>query len=226
MEEATTLDRFTGARGEVVLRQRGRGDDAVYELIVNGTFAMDSTETSIERRLAQLAYARAPAGGTILIGGLGLGYTAEEALSLPASRIVVVELEAGLVDWARTGRTPLLARLAAEPRVQLVAGDVVDVLSGSPSGSFDAIALDVDNGPDFLIHADNASVYSPGFLELAHRRLAPGGRLAIWAQGPAPDLMRTLAAIDQSARQHLFEVQRGRRRFSYAICTLDRPRSD
>ena len=217
-----TLARSTGPHGEVVLRRRGHGDEAVEELIVNGAFAMDSSETSSERRLASLAYDLGPPGGRLLVGGLGLGYTAHEALNLPLARIEVVEREPALVQWARAGVTPILARVAADPRVRLVVADVAEVLRATPPGAWDAIALDVDNGPDFLIHQTNASLYSPDLLRTAHERLTPGGRLAIWCQGPAPALVSTLAALDGSAHQHLFHVGRGERRFSYAICTVDR----
>jgi spermidine synthase len=223
MDELVTLARDIGSRGEVVLRRRGRGDHAVDELIVNGAFAMDSAETSSERRLARLAYELGPVGGRMLVGGLGLGYTALEALEASVGRLEVVELEGLLVRWARQGLTPALSRVATDPRVNLVVGDVAEVLARSAEGSFDAVALDVDNGPDFLIHAENASLYTPEFLSLAFSRLAPGGRLAIWCQGPAPELLRSLTTIASTAYQHLYNVQRGRRRFSYAIYTLDRP---
>ena len=222
MEELTTLGRCLGLRGDVVLQRRGTGDDAVYELIVNGTFAMDSSETSSERQLARLAYDLGPDGGRMLVGGLGLGYTAYEASALSVGQVVVVELEAGLVRWAFEGLTPVWANLARDPRVHLVTGDVAEVLAEAAPGSFDAIALDIDNGPDFLIHHENASVYTPEFLRLARQRLTPGGRLAIWCQGPSPELFGTLRAISPHVRENLFTVQRGRRRFSYAIYTLDR----
>jgi spermidine synthase len=206
----------------VVLQRRGIGDDAVHELIVNGTFAMDSSETSSERQLARLAYDLGPDGGRMLVGGLGLGYTAYEASALSVGQVVVVELEAGLVRWAVEGLTPIFANLARDPRVHLVTGDVAEVLAEAAPGSFDAIALDIDNGPDFLIHHENASVYTPAFLRLAYERLAPGGRLAIWCQGPAPELLTALRSLGARPQQHLYNVQRGRRRFSYAIYTLDR----
>jgi spermidine synthase len=222
MDELQLLARTTGPRGEVALRRRGHGDDAVDELIVNGAFAMDSAETSSERNLAHLAWGHSGQGGRMLIGGLGLGYTAHEALSLPVNRIDVVEIEGALVQWARDGATQILSRVAADPRVTLLVSDVAAVLAEAEAGAYQAIALDVDNGPDFLIHAQNASLYTPDLLQRAHSRLAPGGRLAIWCQGPSPELMAILSSIAPTARQHSYQVQRGERRFAYVICTLDR----
>lgn len=183
---------------------------------------MDSTETSSERELAHLALAPARPRGRLLIGGLGLGYTAYAALELPVGRIDVVELEPALVQWAHDGLTPVLAELGAEPRVRLLVGDIATTVT-EPGLPWDAIILDVDNGPDFLIHAENASLYGLPLLSSAYGRLAPGGRLAVWCQGPSPTLMGTLTAIAPTAREHIYKVVRGARGFSYAIYTLDRP---
>jgi spermidine synthase len=226
MDGVITVARADGPRGEVVLRRRGIGDDAVDELIVNGAFAMDSAETTSERTLANLAYEFGPVGGRMLIGGLGLGYTVHEALNLPVGRVDVVEVEECLVRWCRQGLTPVWARLATEPRVHLKVADVAAVLlrrRGELAGPWDAIALDVDNGPDFLIHPENTSLYTPDLLRQAYDRLTPGGRLAIWCQAPSPSLLANLTEIASTAAQHVFKVERGDRRLSYAVCTLDRP---
>lgn len=230
--DPVVLARATGPQGEVVLRQRGDVGEAVHELIVNGAFAMDSVDTSSERELARLAFPVGSAHRTLLIGGLGLGYTAAEALHLGAERIDVVEREPALVEWARLGLTPTLSQVAADPRTRLVVGDIADVLlRRRPSAVdparepalWDAILLDVDNGPDFLIHSDNAALYTAELLGTAYGRLAPRGRLAIWCQGPAPALLDTLRRISATAHEHHFTVSRGDRSFSYAIYTLDRP---
>ena len=228
-DEPVTLGRVETPRGEVVLRRRGAGADAVEELIVNGAFAMDSTETHSERELGRIA-AGAP---HVLVGGLGLGYTVtailDEAdrLGLAVS-VDVVELEPALVAWAREGRTPTLTRVAADPRVRLHVGDVATVLAGlrnGPAGPWDAILLDVDNGPDFLIHAQNDALYAEPGLRFAYARLAPAGVLAIWCQAPSLPLLEALRRVDPSAEETRHTVEREGRRFTYAIATVRRPPS-
>ncbi|HEY0238075.1 MAG TPA: hypothetical protein VGC37_05480 [Friedmanniella sp.] len=220
--EPVTLGRTTTPRGEVVLRRRGDVD----ELIVDGTFAMDSTETSSERELGRLA-----AGARrVLIGGLGLGYTVaavlDEADAGPhAVAVDVVELEPVLIAWARAGRTGTLARAAGDPRVRLHAADVASVLAGEtgPVGPWDAILLDVDNGPDFLIHPQNHALYAEPGLSDAYARLAPGGVLAIWCQAPSALLLDALQRVHPSAREARHTVRREGRTFVYAIDTVRRP---
>jgi spermidine synthase len=226
VDELKTLARSSGSQGEVVLRRREHEDGFVDELIVNGTFAMDSAETSSEEDLAELVLEHAAEGARVLIGGLGLGYTARATLARHVGAVEVVELEEALVHWARQGVTANLTRVATDPRCTLLVGDIADVLTGShatASGPWDAIALDVDNGPDFLIHQRNEALYAPGLLARAYERLAPGGRLAIWCQGRSPALLDSLSRISPSATQHLFQVCRGQRSFAYAIYTVDRP---
>ena len=114
METLDTLARHLGPRGEVVLRRRrGAGAD-VEELIVNGVFAMDSTDTWTERKLAEIALAgRRP--HRVLVGGLGLGYTAAELLAADVEHLDVVEIEGCLVAWAYAGLTLTLGAVAARP---------------------------------------------------------------------------------------------------------------
>ena len=246
MEIVETLGRRAGPRGEVVLRRRSGSGPVVEELIVNGAFAMDSSETFSERTLGALAVEAATSTTTgrprLLVGGLGLGYTVSEILAVadktePEVHVDVVEIEACLIDWSRAAVTPTLAAVAADPRVHLHAADIRSVLNRSraveyrnaeaelrthPFGPWDAIVLDVDNGPDFLIHGANHALYVEPGLSAAYEQLAPGGTLAIWCQGQSAPLLDALRRIAPSARENLFDVTRGERRFAYAIYTASR----
>jgi len=219
-----TIARHTGPRGEVVLRRRGSGDDAVDELIVNGAFAMDSAETGSEQALAALAWP----GATVLVGGLGLGFTVTALLDGRVRSVDVVEIEDALVEWAYEGATAQLGHVARDPRVRLWVGDVRAALTepgsrAQPTGPWDAILLDVDNGPDFLIHADNAALYGSAALRSAYGRLAPGGVLAMWCQGAHAGLWAELRALSPTAREERHVVRRGRHRIAYVIYSVRLP---
>lgn len=225
MSDVQTIARSDADGFDVALRRRTTGRRIVDELIVNGAFAMDSTETSSERALAD-AFGLNP--GRVLVGGLGLGYTTERLLELGATQVDVVELSGALLTWAREGKTELLGRLAKDPRVRLHHGDIADVLGQQPAipglfGPWDAIALDVDNGPDSLIHHENARVYTPAALHSAMAHLEPGGKIAIWAQGASNQLFYDLSSMDPRTTERLVPVKRGRREIDYAIYVARKP---
>jgi spermidine synthase len=225
METIQTIARHAGPRGEVVLRRRLGAGTPVEELIINGAFAMDSSEGSSERLLGELAL---PSGRArrVLVAGLGLGYTVAAISAKDVDVIDVVEIEQCLIAWADQGLTAILAAVSSDPRVRLHAADVRRVLAGLSdelAGPWDAIVLDVDNGPDFLIHEGNRALYAEAGLRAAYSRLTPAGTLAIWCQSAAPDLRAILERIAPSAREHIVEVTRGERSFQYAIYTVSGP---
>lgn len=208
MDERVVL----GRSDSVCLARRGD----VHELIVNGAFAMDSVEVTSELELARQLGTRP---GRVLVGGLGLGFTTAELLRHGASEIVVVELSGDLVGWAREGLTPQLGDVAHDPRVTLVIGDVTDALSGQVpqvQGPFDAILLDVDNGPSFLIHEHNGALYAERFLSYALGLLRPGGTLGVWCEEASPELAQTLAALGPT-REVIVPVEREDRQLHYAL---------
>lgn len=222
--EATTLARAATTRGEVVLRRRG----TVLELIVDGVFTMDTVDTSTEVALAERALARHPAPHRVLVGGLGLGMTTRALLTDPrVGRVDVVELAAPLVGWARGGSVPELAGLEGE-RCSLHVADVLDVLAGRcpPTGPWDLVLLDVDNGPDFLVHAGNAPLYEPAGLAAARAALRAGGLLVVWSSHVAPTLRAALeqvAAPGEVVDEEVLEVRREGRSFHYALYSLALP---
>jgi spermidine synthase len=228
MDSTEILARHQGPRGEVVLRRRLADAGSVDELIINGAFAMDSSESSTERLLAELAL---PSGRAhrVLVGGLGLGYTVAALLALDVDAIDVVEIEPCLIDWAYQGLTPSLAAVASNLRIHLHAADIRRVFDSAIdglAGPWDAIVLDVDNGPDFLIHRHNSALYTNQGLQAAYAQLAPGGTLAIWSQGPTPSLCSALEHIAPPVSEHVIDVSRGGRSFPYAIYTVcNRPHS-
>ncbi len=206
------IARGDGVLGEVALRRRGD----VYELIVNGVFLMDTAETSTEERLAETVLDRHATPRRILVGGLGLGFTTAALLRDPrVERIDVVEIEPLLVDWLRSGLVPEVAELLRDPRVHVHVSDIRDVLGNG--ASYDAILLDVDNGPDFLVSDRNASLYGPAALATAAAALAPAGMLAVWSSHRSPRLLDALATACGQCAEIPVEVVRDGRPLSYYL---------
>lgn len=165
-------------------------DDGSLELRVNGIFVMDDVETSSERALARSVLG---AGARdVLVGGLGLGFTARELLTDPSVHVIVAEIHSEIADWMRDG-TIAGADLLEDSRFELRIGDVQEIVPSVPAASLDAILLDVDNGPDFLVYADNAGVYRSEFIQLCASRLRAAGHLSLWSQADSAPLRTVLA---------------------------------
>jgi spermidine synthase len=189
--------RARSPRGEVVLRER-RADDGpvVLELRVNGVFVMDTRETGSERALASLALAAVERPRHVLIGGLGLGFTAREVLAdRRVRRVVVIELEDALVDWMRDGTIASGPALLADERLTVVPGDIRELVDEITTTAYDLVLLDVDNGPGYLVHQENAEVYRTPFLARMRDLLRPGGAVAVWAANEAPELEQALRDV-------------------------------
>lgn len=225
MEQPTTVElaREDTAHGEVALRRRGE----VLELVVNGAFAMDTVDTTSEVALARRALATHGGPLRVLVGGLGLGFTARAVLADPrVERLDVVELAEPLVRWARAGLVPELAGLEQDGRCRLWAADVADVIARrtAPAGLWDLILLDVDNGPGFLVHEHNASLYAPAGLAAARDALEPGGVLVIWSSHRAPELLSSLERVGpERASETVLAVHRDGHHLDYALYALSRP---
>lgn len=165
----------------------------MLELRANGLFVMDTAETGSEQALARTALARVDHPGTVLVGGLGLGFTLRAVLADPrVRRCTVVEIEPALVTWMRDGTVSHGPALLADDRVEVVVEDIADHLRGAPATAYDLVLLDVDNGPANLVHAANADLYRPPLL--AELRRVCRGTAVIWSAARSPGLHAALAA--------------------------------
>lgn len=199
------MDRVGTPRGELVLRQDG---DA-YEIIGNGTFLMDTRDGRSERLLVRAALDGLPAGARVLIGGLGVGFSLAEAVSADGvGAVTVVEREPAVLGWHAGPLAAYSAGALRDPRVRVVETDLVRWLSRSDE-EYDAICLDVDNGPDWTMTTGNAVLYGVDGLAVLARRLAAGGRLAVWSAAAAPAFEALLRERFVSVRVLAVPVARG-----------------
>lgn len=174
------------------LRLFRRDDD--YVILLGGNELMNSRVSGSEEALAVMTCERLRAAAPhLLIGGYGMGFTLRAALSVLGrkARVTVVELVPEIIEWACGPMATLTAGGLDDPRVELVAGDVA-ALIGAAARSYDAILLDVDNGPDGLTRAENDGLYSMPGLARAKAALKPGGILAIWSASPDAAFARRL----------------------------------
>lgn len=189
-----TLDTAAIPGGAGTLRLKRRG--AEFSIMLGSNELMNSRLSGSEEALARLTIERLTAPAPrLLIGGLGLGFTLRAALPLlpPAARVTVVELVPAVVAWARGPLAALHGESLDDPRVKIVEEDVGAAIR-SATAKWDAILLDVDNGPEGLSRAGNDALYSTAGLAAAHAALAPGGVFSVWSAGPDPAFTRRLGA--------------------------------
>ena len=177
--------------GTLKLMRRG----AEFSIQLGQNELMHSRLSGSEEARAQLACGRIAArpAPRVLIGGLGMGFTLRAALQALPDRaaVVVAELVPAVAAWARGPLAAVFGDILDDPRVALREADVAAVI-GAGQGAFDAILLDVDNGPDGLTVPENDRLYAHAGLGLARRALRPGGVLAVWSAHPAPAVTRRL----------------------------------
>jgi len=202
-ETRQVIARVQGRGGELQLQRRG----AHYEVIYNGVFLMATYNGASERaavRRGLAPHGRVPReGARVLMGGLGVGYSLQEALTFspPVTRVVVAEIEEAVIDWNRSYLAGFNGRALADPRVTILNEPFETVLQreaaglNGPRGGYDLVLVDTDNGSSWLSRPENAAIYSRAGLELIHRCLAPGGAAVFWCCRPEPVLERKLAQI-------------------------------
>jgi len=190
-----------GRGGTIRLYQRG--DEFSIRIVGQGEL-MNSRMHGSEDALAEMTCARldnvnAP---RLLIGGMGMGFTLAAALKHAGERaeIVVAELIPAVIEWNRGPLATLTGNPLNDPRVSVHLGDVADLLQ-TRSADYDAILLDVDNGPEGFTRKDNDWLYDVDGLSAAWAALRPSGVLAVWSAGPAPDFLQRLYKIGFEAEE-------------------------
>jgi spermidine synthase len=192
--------------GDLCLRRRellSRPGTFVTEITLDFELLMSSYNTVSERALASEALARHSGRDlSVLVGGLGLGYTANELLQSPrVGRVEVVELLPQVVGFLRQGLVPLAPQLLADPRLGVREGDVYALLRESSHERWDLVLVDVDHSPEEQLGAGNESFYTEAGLIRAKQHLAPGGILAVWSyaeSSPFVDALRTVFSVAET----------------------------
>lgn len=184
------LDYRDSELGELVLRRRrlvSLPDQWIYEVKLAGRFLMSSLVTDSERELATRALAQLQGNALrVLIGGLGLGYTAAAALAdARVAAVDVVERLPEVIEWHRRGLVPLGESLCAEARCRFVLGDCLQLLQTDSGARYDAILIDIDDSPIHVLDESHAAFYAVAGLTAAKQNLRPGGVFALWTSLPA-----------------------------------------
>jgi spermidine synthase len=186
--------------GPLCLRRRellSRPGTVVTEVTLNHEFLMSSYITDSERALSRVALGLQRGSQLdVLVGGLGLGYTAFEALASDrVNRVEVVELLSQVIGWLNDDLIPLAAQLKSDPRLLVTAADVYALLAKSPQRTHDLVLIDVDHSPDERLGGASAAFYTRDGLLRAKEHLKPGGILGVWSYAEHSDFADALRAV-------------------------------
>lgn len=203
--------------GDLILRRRRMAmldDLIVYEVLLGNGYLMSSLFHEVEVALADLGLAAVEGERLdVVVGGLGLGYTAVAALKhARVADLLVVDVMAPVIEWHEKGMVPLGETLTGDPRCRLVLGDFFSLAAdpdtgfdpGQPGRKFHAVLLDIDHSPQNLLSERNASFYSSEGLRKLAAQLHPGGVFALWSDDPPDEVfLGHLAEVFRSAEAHV-----------------------
>lgn len=207
MKAFETLDRFVTPEGQELTFHRRDGNYFVY---LDGDELMSSRAPGSERALAEMACSELSGMPRVLIGGLGLGFTLRAALdALPAgATVVVAEVFSCVIDWNRTYLPDLQDDALTDRRTRIVHADVWDLMR--KEASWDAILLDVDNGPEAWCLRSNHRLYDRPGLAQIRAALAPGGLVGFWSAHSDPRFVKALSKSGFQASSHSVRAREGR----------------
>ncbi len=196
--------------------------DGHYFLKVAGLQLMSTTASSSEEQMAELSCARLPAKPRVLIGGLGFGFTLKRVLALtgPDAVVDVAELLPEVVAWNREFLGEVNGGLLDDPRVKIHVRDVYELIDGS--AGYDAILLDVDNGPDPFVQNINERLYTRPGIARIHRALRPGGRVIFWSAHPDKSFAKSLQGTFKHVECISAKAYPKAKRFTHTLFVADR----
>lgn len=230
------LDSQTSSLGEISLRRRRMpafGDRDIYEVKLGDEFLMSSMFVEAEEALSTLGLAAVEGDNlSVVVGGLGLGYTAVKALEDPRiSEQFVVDALDTVIGWHKDERVPLGKTLNADPRNQYVLGSFFDLATelgtgfnpSTPEKTFDAILLDIDHSPTEFLNSANAQFYTTENLALMAEQLKPNGVFAMWSQNlPEEHFVNLLQTVFEQVESHVITffnpLQGGESTSSVYVC--------
>ncbi len=199
--------------GDLMLRRRRMpqfGERDIYEVKLGEDFLMTSLFHEAESQLAKLGLAALETDALdVMVGGLGLGYTAVEALKdKRVESLVVVEYLDAVIEWHQTGLVPLGKTLSDDPRCRFMNTDFFALMRNAPMQHYDAILLDIDHTPTNVLHQTNTHFYTEAGLEEMATHLKPDGIFAMWADGAPEDFFTDrLATVFPAAEAHTIEFE-------------------
>jgi spermidine synthase len=194
--------------GELILRRRrmvSLGGIEIYEVKLGDAFLMSSLFHEVEEALARFGLGELSGNRwDVVVGGLGLGYTAVAALEhREVASLVIVDALEPVIEWHRQGLVPLGEKLTRDPRTKMVHGDFFALAQSAdgfdreqPGRQFHAVLLDIDHSPTNLLHPSNAAFYEADGLRALSSHLHPGGIFALWSDDPPDD--EFLAKLDRA----------------------------
>lgn len=198
--------------------------DGQHFLKVAGLQLMSTTASSSEEQMAELACAILPKNPHILIGGLGFGFTLKRVLELTGldARVAVAELMPEIVEWNRKYLADVNGRLLDDPRVKILVQDVYEIIDRCGSDRFDAILLDVDNGPDPFVQKGNGRLYQGSGLVRIKAALKPKGRVIFWSAHQDKSFVKLLSKSFKNVEAISAKAYPKAKRFTHTLFVADR----